>query len=89
LGKKTFWGFLFENFLRRFDIQYVKKMFETNKGNFSGSKPIIGRKITFNPEEIGAFGLEQFFTYCKELQKSKNGYRFWRFYRGAKASSSV
>ena len=36
-------------------------MFETNKENFSGSKPIIGRRITFNPEEIGAFGLEQFF----------------------------
>ena len=43
------------------EIQYVKKLFETNKGNFSGSKPIIGRRITFNPEEIGAFGLEQFF----------------------------
>jgi hypothetical protein len=43
------------------ELQYVKKMFETNKRNFSGSKPIMGRKITFNPEEIGAFGLEQFF----------------------------
>jgi hypothetical protein len=38
-------------------------LFETNKGNFSGSKPIIGKRITFNPEEIGAFGLEQFFLY--------------------------
>jgi hypothetical protein len=27
------------------NLQYVKKMFETNKGNFSGSKPIIGREI--------------------------------------------
>jgi hypothetical protein len=33
-------------------LQYVKKMFETNKGNFSGSKPIIGKIITFNPEEL-------------------------------------
>ena len=41
--------------------QYVKKLFEANKGNLSGSKPIIGRRITFNPEEIEAFGLEQFF----------------------------
>ena len=48
----------FEIFLH---IQYVKKLFETNKGNFSGSKPIIGMIITFNPEEIGAFGLEQIF----------------------------
>jgi hypothetical protein len=36
-------------------VQYVKKLFETNKGNFSESKPIIGRRITFNPEEIGTF----------------------------------
>jgi hypothetical protein len=40
------------------DIQYVKKLFETNKGNFSGPKPIIGRRITFNPEVNGTFGLE-------------------------------
>jgi hypothetical protein len=38
-----------------------KKLFEIIKGNFSGSKPIIGRRITFNPGEIGAFGLEQYF----------------------------
>ena len=42
-------------------LQYVKKLFEANKGNYYGSKRIIGRRITFNPEEIGAFGLEQFF----------------------------
>jgi hypothetical protein len=42
-------------------IQYVKNLFETNNINFSGSKPIIGRRITFNPEEIGPFGLEEFF----------------------------
>jgi hypothetical protein len=42
-------------------VQYVKKLFETSKGNFPGSKPIIGKRITFNPEEIGAFGLEHFF----------------------------
>jgi hypothetical protein len=42
-------------------LQYVKKMFETNKGNFSGSKPIIGRSITFNPEKLDLVGLEQFF----------------------------
>ena len=49
-------------------------MFETNKGNFSGSKPIIGRRITFNPEEIGAFGLEQFvyILYDKECIFQKN-----------------
>ena len=41
-------------------LQYVKKLFETNKGNFSG-KPILGKRITFNPEEIGAFCLKQFF----------------------------
>jgi hypothetical protein len=59
---------------RWFIIQYVKKLFETNKGNFSGSKPLIGSRITFNPEEIGAFGLEQFFnilynTYCISKKK--------------------
>ena len=48
-------------------VQYVKKLFETNKGNFSGSKPIIGRRITFNPKEIGAFGLEQFFYILYKL----------------------
>ena len=55
-------------------LQYVKKMFETNKGNFSGSKPIIGRRITFNLEEIGAFGLEQFvyILYDKECIFQKN-----------------
>ena len=46
-------------------------MFETNKGNFSGSKPIIGGRITFNPDEIGAFGLEQFFTYCTCIQETQ------------------
>jgi hypothetical protein len=52
-------------------VQYVKKLFETNKGNFAGSKPIIGRTITFNPEKIVAFGLEQFFyiLYNKNFQK--------------------
>ena len=33
-------------------------------GNYSGSKPMIGRRITLNPEAIEAFCLEQFFTYC-------------------------
>ena len=55
-------------------LQYVKKLFETNKGNFSGSKPIIGRRITFNPEEIGAFGLEQFFLHTvNHLAEYKSG----------------
>ena len=45
------------------------KLFETNKGNFSGSKPIIGRRITFNPEEIGAFGPEQFFYILYYIDK--------------------
>jgi hypothetical protein len=49
-------------------IQYVKKLFETNNENFFRSKPIIGRRISFNPEEIGPFGLEQFFTYCSNLK---------------------
>ena len=44
-------------------LQYVKKLFETNKGNFSELKPIVGRGISFNQEEIGAFGLEQFFLH--------------------------
>ena len=37
------------------NLQYVKKKFENNKGNFSGSKPIICRKITFNSEKIELF----------------------------------
>ena len=61
-------------------IQYVKKLFETNKGNFSGSKPIIGRRITFNPEEIGAFGLEQFFTYCMKYNYMKFKYKTITFF---------
>ena len=30
--------------------------------DFSGSKPIIGRSITFNPEKLNLVGLEQFFN---------------------------
>jgi hypothetical protein len=46
---------------RFYYTQFVKKLFETNKRNFSGSKSIIDRRITFNSDEIGAFSLEQFF----------------------------
>jgi hypothetical protein len=64
-------------------IQYEKKLFETNKGNYSGSKPIIGRIITFNPEEIRAFGLEQFFyilykKYCMKYVPNINKTSFFR-----------
>jgi hypothetical protein len=58
-------------------IQYVKKLFETNKGNFSRSKPIIGRRITFNPEEIGAFGLEQFVYILYILRTKKDDWPIW------------
>jgi hypothetical protein len=43
------------------NLQYVTKLFETNRENFSGSKLIIGGSITFNPEKLDLVVLEQFF----------------------------
>ena len=42
-------------------IQYVKNCSRPTREISLDQKPIIGRRITFNPEEIGDFGLEQFF----------------------------
>ena len=64
IWKKMIHIFNVKNNNKNSQLQYVKKLFETNKKNFSRSKPIIGRKLLSIQRKLELLVSNNFFTYC-------------------------
>ena len=50
-------------------VQYVKTLFENYKRNFSGSKPVICKRITFQ-RKLDLLFSNNFLTYCRWPQNN-------------------